>query len=100
MESIRAHGRHDDDHDQDGFVHRRGGLKWQGVAWFLGVVVAGLVAYNAGQSQTTARIAVLEQRVTENDRRLGEQTDRLRRMEDKLDLLVARSLQQQAPARR
>lgn len=57
------------------------GVRWQAVAWFLGVIVTALITYNTTANGFDKRLSVLE-----SQRRDGER--RLQRIENKLDILL------------
>jgi len=69
----------------------KNGIRWQVVAWVLGVVVTGLMTYNATAASYDRRISVLESQREEVDRRFEETERRLQRMEAKLDELLYRT---------
>lgn len=59
------------------------GIKWQAVAWVLGIVVSILVTYNTTANGFDKRLSVLESQRNDLERRLV-------RIEEKLDRLVYR----------
>lgn len=56
-------------------------VRWQVVAWLLGVVVTALMTYNATANSMNARVAVLESQMYDMKYQIV-------RMNDKLDRLI------------
>lgn len=57
-------------------------IRWQVVAWVLGVVVSVLMTYNATANNMNARVSVLESQMTELQRQLQHVNDKLDRLVD------------------
>lgn len=69
--------------DQDGAPFDSKAIRWNVVAWFLGVIVTALVTYNSTANGFDKRLSVLESQRADNERRM-------QRIEEKLDLLLDR----------
>lgn len=72
----------DNDRDEGRSDDRPIRVRWQAVAWVLGVLVTGLMTYNATANTMNARVAVLESQVNDMRYQLGRVNDKLDRLLD------------------